>query len=282
MTRTDMHLKAMVRHLGATQYVSLHDAGAPADGATAPELAGATTYDGRPQPRTHRWARHVRDVMTTTVVTVGLLTPYKEVARAMADNGVSGFPVLDVGDHVAGVVSEANLLAEEEKRAWERMAVPGHGLRPQQHWALTAGELMSSPAITIGPDATIASAARAMNEHRVRRLPVVDPGGRLLGIVSRRDLLSVFLRTDSAEAAEVREVFDEVLQAGSGTVTVTVQDGVVVITGPVDDDRGLVAVAIRLAWGVDGVIDVIDHRGARRGGTEPAGAQPVPATPESS
>jgi len=282
MTRTDMHLKAMVRHLGATQYVSLHDAGAAADGATAPEVAGTTTHDGLPQPRPHRWARHVRDVMTTTVVTVGLLTPYKEVARAMAENRASGFPVFDAEGHVVGVVTEANLLAEEEKRAWERMAVPGHGLRPKQHWALTAGELMSSPAITIGPGATIARAARAMNEHRVRRLPVVDPDGHLLGIVSRRDLLSVFLRPDDAVAAEVREVFGEVLQARSGAVTVTVKDGVVVLTGPPGADHDLVAVAVRLAWGIDGVIDgvidIIDQRDNSHADTGSAGGRRATAT----
>jgi CBS domain-containing protein len=79
--------------------------------------------------RQGRWARRVRDVMTTTVVTVGQLTPYKEVARLLTGNRISGLPVLSAGGQVAGVVAEANLLAEEEKRAWERMAVPGHGLR---------------------------------------------------------------------------------------------------------------------------------------------------------
>jgi len=97
------------------------------------------------------------------------------------------------------------------------MAIPGHTLRPQQHWALTAGELMSAPAITISSDATIADAARAMNAHHVRCLPVVDPDGRLLGVVTRRDLLSVFLRPDDDVAAEVRRIFDEVLPAGWGS-----------------------------------------------------------------
>ncbi|HUN34500.1 MAG TPA: CBS domain-containing protein [Trebonia sp.] len=262
MTRTDMHLEALLRHLGATQYGSLHD----------------TAETGPPTAHKHRWARHVRDVMTTAVVTVERGTPYKEVARLLADNGVSGFPVLDQEGLVVGVVTEANLLAEEEKRAWERMAIPGHGLRPQQHPAMTAGELMSAPAITIGPDATVASAARAMNTRGVRRLPVVGSDGRLLGIVSRRDLLRVFLRPDSAVQAEVREVFDEVLQADSGAVTVTVRDGVAVITGPPERDGDLVAIAIRLAWGVDGVIDVVD----RRGGASPAAVQQGQGTPETS
>jgi len=228
------------------------------------------------------WARRVRDVMTTTVVTASRLTPYKEIARLLAENQISGLPVLAEGRHVAGVVTGANLLAVEEKRAWERMAVPGHRLGPHQHWALTAGELMSSPAITISPDATVGSAARAMNDHHVRRLPVVDSGGHLLGIVSRRDLLSVFLRSDGEVAAEVREVFGEVLRASPATITVTVTDGVVILTGPPGANRALVAVAIRLAWGVDGVVDIIDRRGASRGSTEPAVAHRALATLESS
>jgi CBS domain-containing protein len=149
------------------------------------------------------------------------------------------------------------------------MAIPGHTLRPQQHWALTAGELMSAPAITIGSDATIADAARAMNAHHIRCLPVVDSGGRLLGVVSRRDLLSVFLRPDDDVATEVRRIFDEVLPAEPGIITVTVKDGVVVLTGAPDADRVLVAVAIRLAWRVDGVIDIIDRRVAADGGPGP-------------
>jgi CBS domain-containing protein len=139
--------------------------------------------------------------MTPDVVTVNRLAPYKEIARLLAQNRVSGVPVLSEGGQVAGAVTEANLLAEEEKRACERMAIPGHG--PQQDWALTAEELMSSPAITIGPNATIAGAAREMTACNVRRLPVVGEDGRLLGIVSRRDLLSVFLRPDGDVAADI-------------------------------------------------------------------------------
>ena len=213
-----------------------------------------------PRSRPQHWARSVRDVMTTTVVTVGLLTTYKEIARLLTENRISAVPVLTDPGQVVGVVTDANLLAEEEKRAWERMAVPGHGMRPQQRWALTARELMSAPAITIGPDATIAGAARLMNDHHVRRLPVVDSGGRLLGIVTRRDLLSVFLRPDSDMAAEVRRIFCEVLKADPASLIITVHDGIVTVAGPLDAGRDLVAVAIRLAWGVDGVVDVIDER----------------------
>lgn len=295
MSRTDIHLDAMLRHLGAVYYESRHGEASRADVDRAlgtveehvqeqpgPSGPGATAPLGPPRPQPRRWARRVRDVMTTAVVTVDRLAPYKEIARLLAENRVSGLPVLCEERRVAGVVTEANLLAVEEKRAWERTAIPGHG--PQEHWALTAGELMSSPAITIGPNATIAGAAREMNARNVRRLPVVDEDGRLLGIVSRRDLLSVFLRPDGDVAADIRGIFDEVLPADSGIVTVTVKDGVVVLTGPpgADRDRVAVAVAIRMAWGVDGVVDIIDRRDAPDGGTGSAAAHRASATPQSS
>ena len=109
--------------------------------------------------------------------------------------------------------------------------------------------------------ASTTSTRGAREPAHVRRLPVIDGDGRLLGIVSRRDLLSVLLRPDGDVAAEVRQVFEEMLPADPGIVAVAVQDGIVVLTGPPDADRDLVAVAIRLAWGVDGVIDIIDRRG---------------------
>ena len=233
---------------------------------------------GQPQPR--RWTCRVRDVMSTTVVTADRLTPYKEIARLLSQKQVSGLPVLSAERHVAGVVTEADLLAGEEGRASERMAAAGHGSRRQ--WPLTAGELMSSPAVTIGPDATIAGAAREMSARNVRRLPVVDEDGHLLGIVSRRDLLSVFLRPDDDVAAEVREILDEVLHADSKVVTVTVTDGIVVLAWSPGADHDLVAIAIRLAWRIDGVVDIIDRHDSCDGGAQSAAIGRASVTPQSS
>jgi CBS domain-containing protein len=276
MPHTDIHLDAMLRHLGAAYYESLHGRASRADVTRALDTveehmheqsklsqAGVTPPPGVPRPHTRHWTRRVRDVMTTTVTTVDRPTPYKEIVRLLTENRVSGLPVLSMGRHVVGVVTEADLLAEEDKTARERMARPGRVLRrPPRHWALTAGELMSSPAITIHPDATIPGAARTMNAHHIRRLPAVDEDGCLLGIVSRRDLLSVFLRPDTDIAAEVRQIFDEVLQSDTASMKVTVKNGVVVVTGPPDTDHDLVAVAMRLAWGVDGAVEVVDRRSA--------------------
>jgi CBS domain-containing protein len=274
MPRTDIHLDSMLRHLGAAYYESLHGRASRADVTRAldtveehlheeskPSQSGVTPPPGLPVPRARRLTRRVADVMTTSVVTVDRLTPYKDIVRLLTEHRISGVPVLSMGRHVVGVVTEADLLTEEDKTARDRMASPGRfWRRPPRRWALTAGELMTSPAVTIHPDATIPRAARTMNAHHIRRLPVIDEDGRLLGVVSRRDLLGVFLRPDGDIAREVRQVFDEALHDDPASVTTTVKNGVVVLTGHLEADPSLVAVAIRLAWGVDGVVDVVDRR----------------------
>jgi CBS domain-containing protein len=131
---------------------------------------------------------------------------------------------------------------------------------------LTAGTLMTSPAITIGPDATIPAAARLMNTHHVRRLPVVDEKGGLVGVVSRRDLLSVFLRPDEDIVRDARQVLDELPLADPRDVIVRVKHGVVTLAGAMragsgEDDQDLLPLALRLVWDIDGVVDVVNRLG---------------------
>jgi predicted transcriptional regulator len=149
----------------------------------------------------------------------------------------------------------------------------GHGLRHRlasrnQHHSRTAGQLMTAPAVTTHPDATIAGAARLMNAHHLRRLPVVDPDGKLIGIVSRRDLLSVFLRPDAEIASQVGEILTELLPGGPTGIEVSVRNGVVILSGQpelaAEDD--LIPVAVRLAWDVDGVVEVVNKVGAAHAG----------------
>src|SRR6516225_2078153 len=291
MPRTDIHLDAMLRHLGAAYYESLHgrasrsdvtraldsveehlgEPGRPPAPAPKPREHGGTAAEtARKQPHHHRWARRVRDVMTTSVVSVDRITPYKEIARLLAEHRISGVPVLTMGRHVAGVVSEADLLAAEDKQAREARTARALGQRlwrrgRRAQLALVAGDLMTSPPVTIHPDATIPGAARVMNASHVRRLPVVDPDGKLIGVVSRRDLLSVFLRPDSQIAEDAREVLDEILLAEPGDATVSVRNGVVTLTGTLKSAAGqhtdLVPVAIRLLWDIDGVVDVVNRIG---------------------
>jgi CBS domain-containing protein len=286
MPRTDVHLDAMLRHLGAAYYDSLHGRATRADVVRAldtvqehlndqeqrllPSASGSRGHPAQERAASagvghpHGWSRKVSDVMTTSVVTVDRVTPYKEIARLLAVHRISGLPVLKMGREVAGVVTEADLVATQATAA-RRLHSTGRRIwwpRRSPHPALTAGELMTSPAITISPDVTIPAAARLMDAHHVRRLPVVDGKGRIAGIVSRRDLLSVFLRPDADIAADIRRVLDELSLNGPGEAEVTVRNGIVTLTGTPDPTHGgLIPLAIRLMWSVDGVVDVIDRRG---------------------
>ena len=142
----------------------------------------------------------VKDVMTQDVVSVRETAEYKDIVAVMRELRVSAFPVLDEADHLVGVISEADLLLKEVGQE----ALDGHLVfahhRGERAKAAgeTAAELMSRPAVTIGPGAGVAAAARLMHDRRVKRLPVVDDTGRLVGIVSRADVLSVFDRPDTA------------------------------------------------------------------------------------
>ena len=280
MNRRDAHLDGMLRHLGAAYYESLHGRAARTDVRRAldsvaehlnekpvdhPAQAKAAAGHGGPGP-VHRHGEgpgRVRDIMTTSVVTVDRITPYKEIVRLLVEHKISGMPVLSMGRKVTGVVSEGDLLAARDG------SPPAHS--GWRHWTFgrevhrgrTADLLMTSPAVTIHPDATIAAAARLMNSHHIRRLPVVDADGKLAGIVSRRDLLSVFQRPDADIASEVGEILTEALPGGPTGIEVSVRNGVVKLTGQTElvSDKDLIPVAVRQAWDVDGVVDVVDKVG---------------------
>ena len=278
MTRTDTHLDAMLRHLGAAYYESLHGRAARSDVAraldTVEEHLGeqgppAPKAPHREEQRKRRWARRVSDVMTTTVVTVDRITPYQEIDRLLTKHRISGMPVLKMGREVVGVVSETDLLAAEDETHRQARMASSMGrrwhLRKQPHVRLTAGALMTSPAITIGPDATIPGAARLMNTHHISRLPVIDEDGKLVGIVGRRDLLSVFLRPDADVAHDARQVLDELSLADPKEVIAEVRHGVVTLTGVMRPEPGheqdLMSLALRLIWDIDGVVDVVNRLG---------------------
>jgi CBS-domain-containing membrane protein len=275
MTRSDIHRDAMLRHLGVTTYQesphgkatavdhrlehSAERAAAAASPAASPHAPG-----GRKQ-HSGRWHERVRDVMTTSVVTVDRMTPYKEITVLMAEHKISAVPVLFLGRHVAGVVSEADL----DERARAAQLESGGRLHwhagDKKHLGLTAGELMTSPAVTIHPDATLPAAARLINSRRVKRLPVVDSGGggNLVGIVSRCDLLSVFLRPDEDIAWEVRQMLTEILLADPARITVQVRNGIVTLAGQLGsaEQHDLIRIAARLTWDIDGVVNVVNKLG---------------------
>src|SRR5580704_10445803 len=206
----------------------------------------------------------VNDVMTTTVVAVKRGASYKEMAALLRRYRVSAFPVLDDDQRVIGIVSEADLLAKEALNADRGgpIAAMVHHKELEKADGVTAGDLMTSNVVTVKPDDTVEQAARLMYHLRVKRLPVVDAGGYLVGIVSRADLLTVFDRPDQEIRAEI--VDDVILReflVDPALFVVTVADGVVTVTGTtqtadlghriVDKIRhvqGVVAVRDKLAY----------------------------------
>jgi CBS domain-containing protein len=205
----------------------------------------------------------VKDVMTNVVVAVRERANYKEIVDALAEYGVSAVPVLDEDDRVVGVVSEADLLPKVEFAGDDLRARRFERIRRRTARAKaagdTAGELMTSPAITTRPGASIVEAARLMEDERVKRLPVVGDEGRLAGIVTRRDLLRVYLRPDAAIRADVmEEVLHKALGIGPPEVGVEVVNGVVTLAGTVGR-RSTAQFAVRLTRAVPGVVDVVDE-----------------------
>jgi CBS domain-containing protein len=176
----------------------------------------------------------VEEIMTTQVVAVKLGASFKEMTAALRENRVSAFPVIDDDGKVIGVVSEADMLAREVLNADHAGTIAAMSHRGEQHQAggLTARDLMTHPAITVTPDDSAEQAARLMYTLQVKRLPVIDRGGRLVGIISRTDVLGVYDRPDD----DIRqEIIGNVIVPGFGqdpeAFTVGVQAGVVTLDG---------------------------------------------------
>jgi CBS domain-containing protein len=190
----------------------------------------------------------VKDVMTAHVIAVRKGASFKEIAEGLREYWVSAFPIVDDDGKVIGVVSEADLLAKEVlDGGQERVA------------DVTAGDLMTHPAVTVGLDEPVEHAARLMYARRVKRLPVTDAAGRLAGIISRSDVLAVYSRPDE----EIRkEITDEVIlnefPTDPARFTVTVQDGIVTLEGHPETAR-LGRDIVSQARHVQGVIAVRDR-----------------------
>ncbi|MEU3599174.1 CBS domain-containing protein [Streptomyces sp. NPDC006798] len=215
--------------------------------------------------------RTVADLMTTEVVRVRGDTPFKDVVRQLAEHRVGAVPVVDAAGRVIGVVSEADLLPKTADRPDAAGLVP---LPDVPAWDLVraegsrAEELMSAPAVCARPEWGVVEAARLMTAQNVKRLPVVDGADRLVGVISRSDVLRVFLRRDEEIREEIRaDVLADALGIAS-SVTAEVHDGRVALTGTVPDPA-LVTLAERLCHAVDGVV-AVDTRitvGAKTPGT---------------
>ncbi|GAA5017958.1 CBS domain-containing protein [Streptomyces siamensis] len=209
----------------------------------------------------------VGTVMTTDVVRAEYGTPFKEVARLLADRRISGLPVVDEDDKVIGVVSETDLMVRQaatpdpfEPPRRRRLAALTRNARLQaaKARARTAGQLMTEPAVTVHADDSIVEAARTMAQRRVERLPVLDEADRLVGIVTRRDLLQVFLRPD-AEIREqvVQQVLMHALWIPPRSIDVSVTEGVVTLTGQMER-KSETEIAVSMTRQIDGAVAVVD------------------------
>ena len=214
----------------------------------------------------------VKDVMTTHVVAVRETAPFKEMAARLREHRVSAFPVIDEENKVVGVVSEADLLTKEALDYAGPHRVSGilHHREQVKAAGTTAADLMTKPPVTIGPAEFVSRAARLMYERKVKRLPVVDDDGRLIGIVSRADVLSVYGRPDADIEQEIIEgVILDSLLCDPARFAVTVKDGIVTVAGTPENavvGHDLIA-EIRHVEGVVAVRDRLSY---------PPAARPVP------
>ncbi|KFG77325.1 CBS domain-containing protein [Streptomyces mutabilis] len=200
----------------------------------------------------------VSDLMSDAVVRVQPGTPFKEIAHLLQEYDITAVPVVDGEDRPVGVVSEADLL----QKMWggEPGGPPGDGQRPRpadaKASATDASGLMTSPAVCAREDWSVVDAARAMARHGIKRLLVVDEAGRLIGVVSRSDLLRVFLRTDRAIRTEIiEEAMVKSLGLAPSSMQVDVAHGHVVLSGRLPGDVS-VSVLEELCRRVDGVVAV--------------------------
>jgi len=169
------------------------------------------------------------------VVSVRKEANFKEIIRVMRRRHISAFPVLDSDNRVIGVVSEADLLLKEAFPPSPEEAHSPFLWRDRTRVAgLTAGDLMTSPAIAIEPECPVEQAARVMHRRRVKRLPVVTERGRLVGIVSRVDVLGLYDRADADIHAEINHQLTDVFLLEPGSISVQVVAGIVTLAGPVE------------------------------------------------
>jgi CBS domain-containing protein len=207
----------------------------------------------------------VQDVMTKDPLTVHPRATLKEVAEILVREKISGLPVVDDEGHVVGVVSEGDILIKEtagtttEKGFLARL-LSFDPLEDLKLDARTAREAMTVPAITIGPRRPLTEAATTMIEQGVKRLPVVDDRGKLLGIVTRADLVRAFIRSDAEIAREIREdVLGRSLWIAPNAVQIDVENGEVRLSGRVETeaDAELIPTFVQRVPGVVSVLSKI-------------------------
>lgn len=200
----------------------------------------------------------VASVMSSPVVTVTPETSLRDCVRILRRKRVSGLPVIDKAGRLVGIVSETDLLNKVEKRDADSYILESkrHRIDRARATALDVASAMSTNVVSVLPDFPIALAAREMHTRGFKRLPVVDERGRLVGIVSRSDLLTVFLRTEREVRADVKKVLAEMETKHNGrNLTAKVANGIVELDGSFQE-RSRCEAAVRAVTMIDGVIGV--------------------------
>lgn len=205
---------------------------------------------------------NVADLMTTEVVSVDETAGFKQMVELIKQHRISALPVVDGQRRVIGVVSEADLILKEDRiDLGEQHVFESHRRRQERERAggTTARELASVPAVTIGPGDSVREAAKLMHDRAIKRLPVVDGDGRLVGVISRSDVLRVFMRSDDEIRREiVEDVIRRTMLLDAPTLVISVTDGIVTATGEVDRKTDA-EILTRLSAAVAGVVAVESH-----------------------
>ncbi|KUO15987.1 CBS domain-containing protein [Streptomyces dysideae] len=234
------------------------EAGEPAAGPADTPPSSAEHQAGEQAPG----APHVRDVMRVPAVSVPGDMPFLDVAHTLSREHLSAVPVVDAEDHVVGVVSESDLLAKAAVMAVSHRSGPIGRLREHRLYEKSRGEtaaaLMTYPAVTVHPGDLVADAAWTAARARLKRLPVTDHHGRLVGAVSRIDLLRSLIRND----AEIREEIESRILRREflldpGSIELTVDNGVVTVVGRLDP--ALVPKLLERIREIEDVVDVVDR-----------------------
>jgi CBS-domain-containing membrane protein len=219
----------------------------------------------------------VGDVMSTRVVAVGEHARYRQIAELLNARQLTAIPVVTEDRQVIGVVSQADLLRKQERHGHADKIV-GWQLNSASRAkaeAYNAKGLMTSPAITIGPDELLGTAARVMHAHHVKQMPVVAPDGKIVGVVSGTDLLKVYLRPDEEIVAEATDVLTGVVLADPAEIRVTAHGGVVTVIGRLASYEQLER-AVRLIDAIDGVVAVVNKLHAPPPENWPGGGYHIP------
>jgi CBS domain-containing protein len=250
--------------------------------ALRPAIGSSGSARGRPSRPVE-----VRDLMTSSPVTVDPTATVKDIAHVLLEHDVSCVPVVDIEKRLAGLVSEADLVCREgypTVRSHHLAAIIDEAVADRRHhWTaraegLTAQEIMTTEVLTCGPRETVGVVVRRMLHHGVRALPVVEDQ-QLVGVLSRHDILRLFDRPDGEIRAGVTEILEDPLWApDSHEVDVEVRDGVVILTGSVrhPSDKRLIH---NLVGEVPGVIEVVDQLVWETPDPKPGPVTPDPDVP---